>query len=101
MEKAKIIAQGTSNELKKNYKSTQSLRIYSNNISEKIVLELRRSGMSVMHDKHGIEITASELDFYAIIDLIRSNNVAISGVQMNEPSLEDVFLQLTGKEMHK
>jgi hypothetical protein len=57
--------------------------------------------MVVTREKNGIESTASDLDLYAIMDLMHSNNIAISGIQMNEPSLEDVFLHLTGKEMHK
>jgi len=37
--------------------------------------------------------------FYHLIDTIRRNNKDIASVNTIEPTLEDVFLQLTGREM--
>jgi ABC-2 type transport system ATP-binding protein len=101
MDQSKIIASGTSLELKKNHVESRSLRIDAMNISENLAEKMRDKGMEVLKDDHGINIKASELDFYAVIDLLHTEKVKIEGIHMNEPSLEDVFLQLTGKEMRE
>ena len=56
--------------------------------------------MEVNSTLYGLEIRAKELDFYNIIDFLRSKNIKILGIQMQEPTLDDVFLQLTGKEVN-
>jgi ABC-2 type transport system ATP-binding protein len=98
IDKGKIIEKGTSYELKKRYKSIQTLKISAENISSEIIEGLKKQGMEVNSTFYGLEITAKELDFYNIIDFLRSKNIVIQGIQMQEPTLEDVFIHLTGKE---
>jgi ABC-2 type transport system ATP-binding protein len=98
MDEGKIIEIGTSSELKKRYSSDQTLKISAENITKEVVDILNKQGMEVNITSSGVEIKSKELDFYYIIDLLRQKKVKISGIQMQEPTLDDVFLHLTGKE---
>jgi len=100
MDKGGIIEKGTSFELKKKYKSIQTLKISVENISPDIIDGLKIQGMDVNKTLNGIEIKAKDMDFYTIIDFLRLQNVVINGIQMKEPTLDDVFIQLTGKEVN-
>lgn len=98
MDEGKIIEMGTSSELKKRYASPQILTIAGENISSEIIELLSKKGLEANLVHRDLEIKAKELDFYLIIDLLRQANVKINGVQMKEPTLDDVFLHLTEKE---
>jgi len=98
MDKGNIIEMGSSSELKKKYTNTQILKISGENITNEIIEILGKKGFEASITQNGVEIKAQKLDFYSIIDILRQKNVIINGVQMKEPSLDDVFLCLTGKE---
>lgn len=101
MHNGEIIEAGTSNELKGRYSDSQTIKISAENITEEIFKILNKQGMEVNKTSSGIEIRFKELDFYSIIDLLRQQEVKINGIQMQQPSLEDVFLQLTEREEEK
>jgi len=94
-----IIEKGTSHELKKKHKSNQTLNISAENISSALIENLKKEGIEVNRTSNGLELKAKELDFYSIIDALHSENVKIDGIQMQEPTLNDVFIQLTGKQL--
>jgi ABC-2 type transport system ATP-binding protein len=98
MDKGGIIEIGTSSELKQRYTTYKTLKISAENITREIFDILNKQGMEVNITSSGVEIKSKELDFYSIIDLLRQKNVKISGIQMQEPTLDQVFLHLTGKE---
>ncbi len=98
MDKGKIIETGTSHELKKRYTNKQILKISGENITAEIIDDLNKQGLETITIQNGIEIKAKQLNVDSIIDTLKKNNVIINGIQMQEPTLDDVFLQLTGKE---
>jgi hypothetical protein len=49
----------------------------------------------------GVEIRAKELGFYEIVDYLRPRGVAIQSTSLKQPTLDDVFLHLTGKELRE
>jgi len=101
MDKGNIIEMGSSSELKKKYTNKQILKISGENITNEIIEILGKKGFEASITQNGVEIKAQKLDFYSIIDILRQKNVIINEVQMKEPSLDDVFLCLTGKEATK
>jgi len=101
MDKGNIIEMGSSSELKKKYTNKQILKISGENITNEIIEIIGKKGFEASITQNGVEIKAQKLDFYSIIDILRQKNVIINGVQMKEPSLDDVFLCLTGKEATK
>jgi len=99
IDKAQIIASGTSAELKHKYMCIQSLKITADNISSDIIEGLQNSGMEVVTSTNCMVISSADLDFYPIINYLQTKDIRIKGIQMQEPTLEEVFLQLTGKEV--
>ena len=97
----KIIEAGTSGELKSRHSNSKTIKITSENITGEVIKILNKHGMEVIEISSGIEIEFKELNFYEIMDLLRQEEVKINGIQMQQPSLEDVFLHLTGKEEEK
>jgi ABC-2 type transport system ATP-binding protein len=98
MNKGQIIEMGTSYDIKKRFKKDQSLSIFTENISPAVIEGLKKMGPAVSLADHGIVMEAPELDFYAIIEYLRQNKIKIDGINMQEPTLDDVFIRLTGKE---
>ncbi len=98
IDKGEIIEIGTSGELKQRYITDKTLKISADNITAEIIDIMSKQGMEVIKTSSGMEIKSKELDLYSIIDLLREKNIKISGIQMQEPTLDDVFIYLTGKE---
>jgi ABC-2 type transport system ATP-binding protein len=98
MDKGEIIEMGTSSELKQRYTTYKTLKISAENITTEIFDILSKQGMEVNITSSGVEIKAKELDFHSIIDLLQQKNLKISRIEMQEPTLDDVFLHLTGKK---
>jgi ABC-2 type transport system ATP-binding protein len=99
MDNAKIIALGTSSELKQEYNTVRTLKISADNLSVELFNDVRKPGWEVIKTLSGVEIKATEIDYNMINDLLRSNNIMINSIQYLEPTLNDVFLKLTGKEV--
>lgn len=98
MENSKVIESGTSAELKKRYQSSQIMHIRFDGSTDHVIDDLRKINLDVDKNSQGIVIKAPELDIYAITDVFRSKGIVIKGIQMQEPTLDEVFIHLTGKE---
>jgi ABC-2 type transport system ATP-binding protein len=98
IDQGKIIEKGTTHELKKRGKKEQTLQITAENIAADTIESLKKQDLEVNRTSYGIEIKAKTLDFYSIMEVFRLKNISIQGIQMHEPTLEDIFIQLTGKE---
>ena len=95
MEYGKIIAQGTPQELIKEHspEMTVVLPMQSFNHSlEKLTLPFRR-----VHDT--IEIRTNDVN--SCLDLLMSQSVDLSDLTVRSPSLETVFLNLTGRQLRE
>jgi ABC-2 type transport system ATP-binding protein len=98
MENSEIIETGTSQELKKRFQSAQIMHIRFDGSTHEAIYDLRKLNLDVENNSQGIVIKAPELDIYAIIDVLRSKEITIKSIQMQEPTLDDVFINLTNKE---
>ncbi len=96
-----IIAIGTPKELKNDIYGMRTVVIKAQKLSSTCIEGLKEMYLSVREIDDGIEIKARELNFDEIVDYIRSSGAKIEWFSMEEPSLDDVFLSLTGKEMIK
>ena len=98
MDEGGIIETGTPGELKQRYTSGKTLKISAGNITTEVIDILTKQGMEVILTDSGVEIKSRNLDFHSILDLFQQKNITISRIEMQEPTLNDVFLHLTGKE---
>lgn len=98
MENSRIIETGTSQELKKRYQSSQIMHIRFDGSKDLVIDDLLQLNLEVEKNTQGIVIKAPELDIYAITDVLRLKGIIIKSIQMQEPTLDEVFIHLTGKE---
>lgn len=49
----------------------------------------------------GVEIKANQVDLYEIQDVLRPRGVTVDSMHRKEVSLDDVFLELTGKQLRE
>lgn len=75
--------------------------VKAKNLSPVSVAGLREMYSEVREIEGGVEIRAKKLSFDQIVDFLRSKGVTIESTSMKEPSLDDVFLHLTGKELRE
>ena len=69
-----------------------------NMASDACIKELMSKGMDVLMNKELI-IKTSDPDIYLITDILKKHKIEINGINWEEPTLDEVFLKLTGEEV--
>lgn len=101
IDEGKIAALGTPQELKDSISDMQVMVVKAKNLPPDVIEGLKEIYPEVKTTEGGIEIRAKELGFYEIVDYLRPRGVAIQSTSLKQPSLDDVFLHLTGKELRE
>lgn len=101
IDEGKIIALGTSQELKDSVYDTQVMEVKAKNLTSDVVEGLRKMYSEVRSIENGVEIMDKEVSFDRIVDYLRSEGVSICSASLKQPTLDDVFLKLTGKELRE
>jgi len=96
-----LIALGTPGELKNDLSGMQTMVIKAGNLTRDSIASLKTIYPNVNIIDKGIEVIAGKLVFDEIVDCLRAKGVKIEWVTMKEPSLDDVYLSLTGQEVLK
>lgn len=98
MDAGKIIAKGSPDELKKSQNQSQILKISGDNITENLVVDLKNNGLKINKREPFLEIVNHNIDIYKVMDILKAKDVIINSIEMKEPTLDEVFLNLTKKE---
>ena len=98
MESGNIIASGTSSSLKELSTKPKSLLIKGSHISDSILPLLNELELLSNLENNILTIEGSHLDLYKIMEILKNQQIDIKSIQLSEPTLDDVFIQLTGKE---
>jgi len=101
IDEGKIAALGTPQELKDGISDMQVMVVKAKNLPPDVIDSLKEIYPEVKATEDGIEIKAKELSFYEIVDYLRPRGVAIQSTSLKLPTLDDVFLHLTGKELRE
>jgi len=101
IDEGKIIALGTSRELKDGVSDMQVMVVKAKNLISDIIEGLRETYPEVKEVEGGIEIKAKEVNFSEVVDYLRPKGVVIESTSLREVTLDDVFLKLTGKELRE
>lgn len=101
IDEGKIIALDTPQELKKSVYDTQVMEVKAKNLTSGVVQGLKKMYSEVRSVENGVEIRAKELSFDKIVDYLRYEGVSIYSASLKQPTLDDVFLQLTGKKLRE
>jgi ABC-2 type transport system ATP-binding protein len=99
MDEGRIVALGTPHELKDGVSGTRVMVIRAKNLTADVVEELRKRYAEVTETADGVEIRADEVDLYALDDILRPAGVVVESAHVKETTLDEVFLELTGREL--
>ncbi len=101
IDEGKIVALGTPRELKDGISDMQVMVVKAKNLTIDAIEGLREIYPEVKETEDGIEIKAEEFNFDEIVDYLRPRGVVIESTSRKQPTLDDVFLHLTGKELRE
>jgi ABC-2 type transport system ATP-binding protein len=101
IDEGKIVTTGTSQELKDSISDTQVMIVKAKNLTSDIIEGLKKIYPEVRAIDDGVEVRDKELSFDKIVDFLRSKGVSIYSACLKQPTLDDVFLHLTGKELRE
>ena len=103
LDKGKILAEGTTDELKTLAKLEEKITLEVKKISPKVVDEIKtfKTVDSVMENGNTLVITykKGKDNLGELIDFLHSKKVTYSKIFSERPTLNDVFLELTGKDL--
>jgi ABC-2 type transport system ATP-binding protein len=101
IDEGKIVALGTSTKLKKDIVERQTMVIQAQSFTQKVINEMRSRYEEVEVNEDRMIISDKKLVFQEIVDLLHDSGTMVSSASMKEPTLDDVFLHITGKELRE
>ena len=103
MDKGKNLATGTTDELKQMIKKKEIISIEILDISDEDILALKelKNVYDVTYENHKLTILCSDgkHNLIHILDYLQTKNLSFGRVYSELPTLNDVFLEMTGKEL--
>jgi ABC-2 type transport system ATP-binding protein len=103
MDKGKIIATGTNDELKGMINSGEKLTVEIFNIDNNILEDVRNLPNIISAEFNGNFLVAKSSsgknNLAFLMDYLKSKNIAVGKIYSEPPTLNDVFLEITGKEL--
>ena len=103
VDEGRIVALGTPDELKYNISDTNTMVISAENLSNETIEGLRTRDIyaGVDSTSGNLRISGKDLNFREITDYLHSQGIVVRSAALEQPTLEDVFLQITGKELRE
>jgi len=103
MDKGRKIAEGTKDELKRMIRNTETVNIEIIEISEDIIREISALPHVYQADHDGEKLTVycsgGKHNLIRILDVLQKHDMAFGRVYSELPTLNDVFLEITGKAL--
>lgn len=99
IDEGRIVALGTSEELKTNLLKIRSMVISAENLAAEVIADLQSKYSRAEEVNGELKISHKDLDFKEIVDYLHSRGVTIYSAALEQPTLEDVFIQITGKKL--
>jgi len=101
IDEGKVIALGTPSELKGGMSGADVTVVEAENLTDEALTALRAVYPNVRTIEGGVEIEADEVSVYAVGDCLRPFGIEIQSTYKKKATLDDVFLELTGKELRE
>jgi ABC-2 type transport system ATP-binding protein len=99
IDEGKVVALGTSQELKTNIFDMRCMVVSTENITAEVMADLQSKYSRLEISKGRLKIYHKDLDFKGIVDYLHSRGVTVYSAALEQPTLEDVFIQITGKKL--
>jgi ABC-2 type transport system ATP-binding protein len=100
IDEGKIIASGTPAELKRSISDGQVISVEAGGLTEESIAVLSEISTDIKRTNGGLEIRG-DLHLYDIVDVLRPRGVVVEAVSRKRVTLDDVFVELTGKELRE
>jgi ABC-2 type transport system ATP-binding protein len=98
IDEGKVIALGTSDELKAAVPGA-GVTVIEADLTDEGVAVLRTRFPDLRRTPQGAEIGSEEVTLATVVDLLRPMEIAVQSIYRKQVTLDDVFVQLTGKEL--
>lgn len=98
MKQGRLVAMGTSHELKAKYFAKKSVCIDAKGVHEALLQELRGKYQEVIIHENEITIKQDNLDYNELLLTFMNHHVAIDRITNKEASLDDVYLAINRGE---
>lgn len=103
MDKGKNIAMGTKEELKQMIKNTESISVEVLGLNEQHIKDIHtlHHAYNVSYDDCRLRVNFSggKHNVVRLLDYFQSKDISFGSVYSQQPTLNDVFLEITGKEL--
>jgi ABC-2 type transport system ATP-binding protein len=101
IDQGRIVALGTPDELKRSFSQTRTMIVSAGNITSAVLVGLRAKYLKVEESDEELRVSDKDLDFKGLIDYLHSQGVTVYSATLEQPTLEDVFLDITGKALRE
>ena len=99
IDEGRVVALGTSQELKTNTFGMRNMVVSTEHLTAEIIADLHSKYTRVSVTKGQLKISHKDLDFKEIVDYLHSRGVILHSAALEQPTLEDVFIHITGKKL--
>lgn len=103
IDKGKVIAKGTSSELKDMIEVNEKISFVADNLPETVVGKLKNMDhiidFSYKDGTYRMTFSKSREKLLSLVKILTDANVNYRSINVEKPSLNDVFLELTGKDL--
>lgn len=103
IDKGKVLAKGTSRELKDTIDLTEKISLEASGIGEEILKDLRGLdhliSLDYKDDILRLNFSKGDENLLKLISFLSEKNIEYKSISVEKPSLNDVFLELTGKDL--
>ena len=101
IDEGKIVALGTGAELKNSLLDKQTMVVQAQDLKPQAIEQVRAKYAEVEATGDTLVVSHKQLSFQEIVNLLHASGAAVRSAYMKEPTLDDVFLQITGKELRE
>jgi len=100
IDEGNIIVSGSPQELKKSISDGQTMSIEAANVTAESIAALSEFCTDVTRTEAGVDVRGDVL-LYDIVDVLRPLGVVVESASRKRVTLDDVFVELTGKELRE
>lgn len=100
IDEGKIIASGSPEDLKRSISDGRTMSIEATNITDESIAALSEFCADVRRTGVGVDVRGDVL-LYDIVDVLRPMGVVVDSASRKTVTLDDVFVEMTGKELRE
>lgn len=103
IDKGRVIAKGTSNELREMIQVNEKISFVADNLSDQLINKLKNMDhiidFSYKEDTCKMTFSKSDEKLLSLVEILTESKVEYRSINVEKPSLNDVFLELAGKDL--